>query len=281
MKDKKIGIIGAGVMGRGVAQRFATYGYNVYLIDIVEDVLKKAENEIRTNIRFMTMMKKVNVDVNEVMERIHYSTTYDILKDVDYVIENIPEKAELKKALYLEISKICREAIYLVNTSCISITDIGSYTRHPENVIGVHFMNPVPMKNFAEVIRGYYTTENTIGIINELLNSVEITCEIVNDSVGFVSNRVSHLYMNEAAWLVYEGVATAEQVDNIFKKGFGHTMGPLETADLIGIDTVVDSLEIIYNAYQDSKFRVCPLLKKMVSARLLGKKSGKGFYTYQ
>ena len=149
-----------------------------------------------------------------------------------------------------------------------------------EHIIGVHFMNPVPLKNFSEMIRGIYTSEGTITEVTSLLSDIGIKTEIINDSAGFVSNRISHLYMNEAAYLVYEGVATAKQIDTIFENGFGHKMGPLQTADLIGLDTVMDSLEVLYKEYQDPKFRVCPLLKQLVYAGKLGRKSGHGFFDY-
>jgi len=277
---KSIGIIGAGVMGKGVAQRFAQNSYKVILLDRNEEVLNSASQEILRNLRFMNMFQK-KFDIDEVISNISFTMSYSNLADVDYVIENVPEVQEIKKGVYIELEKVCKaECIYMVNTSCIPITLIGSFTERAEKVIGVHFMNPVPMKNFSEVIKGYYTTEETVADIKQLLDSIGISIEVINDSAGFVSNRLSHLFMNEAAFLVYEGVAAAEQIDNIFKNGFGHKMGPLETADLIGIDTVLDSLEILYKQYEDSKFRACPLLKKMVSAGLLGRKSGKGFYDY-
>ena len=206
---------------------------------------------------------------------------YDELNDMDFIIENVNEDIKTKERVYRNLEEVCKkECIYLVNTSCIPITLIGSYTNRAEKVIGVHFMNPVPMKNFAEVIKGWKTSEETIGNIKDLLEDVGIELEIVNDSAGFVSNRLSHLFMNEAAALVYEGVATAEQIDNIFKKAFGHKMGPLETADLIGVDTVLDSLKVLYEHYEDSKFKACPLLKQMVYAGFNGRKAGKGFYDY-
>jgi len=277
---KSIGVIGAGVMGKGVAQRFAQNGYKVILLDKNGEVLNSALQEISRNLRFMNMFQK-KFDLDEVMGNISVTMSYSDMEDVDYVVENVPEVQEIKKEVYIELEKVCKaECIYMVNTSCIPITLIGSFTKRAEKVIGVHFMNPVPMKNFSEVIRGCHTTEETVADIKQLLESIGISIEVVNDSAGFVSNRLSHLFMNEAAFLVYEGVATAEQIDNIFKNGFGHKMGPLETADLIGVDTVLDSLEILYKQYEDSKFRSCPLLKKMVSAGLLGRKSGKGFYDY-
>lgn len=276
----KIGVIGAGVMGKGVAHRFAQYGYEILLLDNNEEVLNQAKSLIKRDLRFRKMYDKT-IDVDAIMERIEVTSSYEDLSDVDFVIENVCEQEEVKKEVYISLEKVCKpECIYMVNTSCIPITRIGSYTNRPDRIIGVHFMNPVPMKDFAEVIKGWKTSEDTIEKVSSTLKSVGISCEIVNDSAGFVSNRLSHVFMNEAAFLVYEGVATAEQVDNIFKNAFGHKMGPLETADLIGIDTVVDSLAVLYKEYQDDKFRVCPLLKRMIEVNEVGRKSGKGFYQY-
>ncbi|WP_242655185.1 3-hydroxyacyl-CoA dehydrogenase family protein [Clostridium cellulovorans] len=170
--------------------------------------------------------------------------------------------------------------LFLVNTSCISITKIASLTKRPDKVIGTHFMNPVHIKTAVEAIKGFYTSEETIEKTKELLSKMGKEMIIVNDLPGFVSNRISHLFMNEAAFVVQDQVAAPAEVDAIFKKCYGHVMGPLETADLIGLDTVVDSLEVLYESYQDPKFKCCPLLKKMVDANLKGRKTGKGFYDY-
>lgn len=278
---KIVGIVGAGVMGTGVAQKFAQYGYDVKLVDLKEDVLKKSKKTINRDLMIKNMMSGEKVDAKKILEHIEVSTDYKILENADIVIENVPEVIEIKKAVYEEIEKYCKEdCCYLVNTSCIPITEIGSYTNRPDKVIGVHLMNPVTMQKFAEVIRGFYTSEKTIQYIKNVLTSVEIDCTVINDSPGFVSNRLSHLFMNEAANLVLEGVAEPEQIDKIFTEGFHHTMGPLHTADLIGLDTVVNSLEVLYESYQDPKYRCSPLLKKMVSAKLLGRKTGKGFFEY-
>jgi 3-hydroxybutyryl-CoA dehydrogenase len=169
----------------------------------------------------------------------------------------------------------------MVNTSCISITKIGAITKRPDRVVGTHFMNPVPMMKAVEVIKGFYTSEKTIQRTKDLLTSLNKEGIVVNDFPGFVSNRISHLMMNEAAFIVQDQVADIKTVDEIFKKCYSHKMGPLETADLIGIDTVVESLQVLYDSYQDPKFRCCPLLKKMVDAGLLGRKSGRGFYEYR
>lgn len=280
---KNIGVIGAGVMGSGVAHSFAQSGYQVVLLDISEDMLELSRQGISNNLRFRAFFSKSKdfEDSEKIMARITFSTDYQLLSDVDFVIENVTENWGVKKSVYEKIDGICKEnCIFMVNTSCISITKVGSLTKRPDKVVGTHFMNPVPMKTAVESIRGYHTSDDTLNQVGELLKTAGKEMIIVNDYPGFVSNRISHLFMNEAAFVVQDHVATPEDVDEIFKKCYGHTMGPLETADLIGLDTVVNSLEVLYECYQDSKFRCCPLLKKMVDAGLYGKKSGKGFYTY-
>lgn len=279
---KKIGVIGAGVMGKGVAQNLAQCGFDVVLVDLYEDVLERAKEDIYTSLRFYILFSKdKDLDPDLVLSKIQFTTDYDMLKDVDVVIENVVEDFEIKREVYEKIDKICNEdCIFLVNTSCISITKIAGHTGRPDKVIGTHFMNPVPMKTTIEAIRGYHTSKDTIEKTKELLKQMGKECILVNDLPGFVSNRLSHLLMNEAAYVVQDQVATPQEVDDIFKKCFGHKMGPLETADLIGLDTVMNSLNILYESYQDPKFRCCPLLKKMVEAGLYGKKSGRGFYTY-
>lgn len=280
----KVGIIGAGVMGVGVAHAFAQYDHDVVLVDLSEDILNKSKKEILKNVRFSNMFnkgKKIESS-DKLINKIQFTTNYSDLSDVDFIIENVPEILEIKLMVYKKLEEVCKEnCIYLVNTSCISITKIASVTKRNDKVIGTHFMNPVPMKKYVEAIKGYHTSEDTIEKVKELLSSIEKSVILVNDFPGFVSNRVSHLFMNEAAYTVQDGVSTAKQVDEIFKKCFEHKMGPLETADLIGLDTVVNSLDILYDSYGDPKFRCCPLLRKMVDAGLLGVKSKEGFYKYQ
>lgn len=279
----KIGVIGAGVIGSGVAQSFAQAGCLVILLDISEDVLSNSKTAINDNLRFRSFFSRSQEleDSELIMERIVFGTDYKLLEEVDFVIENVVENWKIKKEVYKQIDVICKAScIFMVNTSCISITKIAALTNRPEKVLGTHFMNPVPMKTAVEVIKGYYSSKETIAAVGSLLENSGKEMILVNDYPGFVSNRISHLFMNEAAFVVQDQVATPEDVDEIFKKCYGHTMGPLETADLIGLDTVVNSLEVLYESYQDPKFRCCPLLKKMVEAGLYGKKSGKGFYTY-
>lgn len=283
MDIKTVGVIGAGVMGIGVAQNLAQTNHQVILIDIAENILEKAKQNIRNNIRFQGFFNKKNVEKPEnVLPKILFTSDYQLLKNADFVVENVVEKWDVKKDVYAQIDVICPEhCIFAANTSAIPITRIGSITKRPAKVIGMHFMNPVPMKKIVETIRGYHTSDETIEIAKKFLSQMGKDCIIINDAPGFVANRLSHLFMNEAANLVMENIATPKDIDDIFKKCYGHAMGPLETADLIGLDTVVDTLQVLYENYQDSKFRCSPLLKKMVDAGLYGQKSGKGFYTYQ
>ncbi|TVX93372.1 3-hydroxyacyl-CoA dehydrogenase family protein [Paenibacillus agilis] len=280
---KVIGVIGAGVMGTGVAHNFALAGYDVVLVDISEEILTKAKAQIANNIRFQGLYNKdfTAEKPEAILNRISFTADYGLLKNADYVIENVPEKWEIKKEVYITLDSVCPEhCIFSVNTSCISITKVAALTNRPTKVIGAHYMNPVIMKPVVEVIKGFHTSEETIEATINLLATLNKEAIIVNDLPGFVSNRISHLMMNEAAFVVQDQIAEPKDVDDIFKKCFGHKMGPLETADLIGLDTVVHSLDILYDSYQDPKFRVCPLLRKMVEAGTHGRKTGQGFYSY-
>jgi 3-hydroxybutyryl-CoA dehydrogenase len=279
-----IGVVGAGVMGVGVAQNLAQAGYRVLLLDISEEILKRSREEITKNIRLQRLFSKAGnqESVDIIVERITLSTDFAPFADADFVIENVTEKWEIKKQVYAELDAVCpQHCMFAADTSAISITRIASVTKRPAQVIGMHFMNPVPMKSVVEVIRGYHTSEETIAMARELLASMGKECIIVKDMPGFVSNRVLMLTVNEAIFLIQDQVASAEEVDKIFKTCFGHMMGPLETADLIGLDTILYSIEVLYESFNDSKFRPCPLLKKMVDAGLHGRKSGQGFYTYK
>ncbi len=278
-----VGVVGAGVMGVGVAQNLAQAGYRVVLLDISEEILKRAKEEIAKNIRFQRLFARDagQESVDTIMERIRFTTGYSPFADADFVIENVTEKWEIKKEVHAQLDAVCPEhCIFAANTSAISITRIGSLTKRPAKVIGMHFMNPVPLKSMVEMIRGYHTSGETIATAKELLATMGKECVVVNDMPGFVSNRVLMLTVNEAVFLVQDQVASAEEVDKIFKSCFGHKMGPLETADLIGLDTILYSIEVLYESFNDSKYRPCPLLKKMVDAGLHGRKSGQGFYTY-
>jgi 3-hydroxybutyryl-CoA dehydrogenase len=289
MEIKKVGVIGAGVMGVGVGQNLAQSGMEAVLVDVSDEVLEHAKAEIRKNLRFQGMLQKQapptgttkKEDSATVLGRIQFTTRLEDLADVDFVVENVPEKWEIKRGIYPRIDAICPErTVFAVNTSCYSITRVGALTRRPDRVIGMHFMNPVPMKPMVEAIRGHHTSEATIETARQFLRQMGKDCILVNDMPGFVTNRILMLTINEAVYVLQDGVATAEQVDQIFKTCFGHKMGPLETADLIGLDTILYSIEALYESYSDSKYRPCPLLKKMVDAGLHGRKNGKGFYDY-
>ncbi|MEG4391406.1 3-hydroxyacyl-CoA dehydrogenase NAD-binding domain-containing protein [Microcoleus sp. BROC3] len=284
MNIQVVGVVGAGVMGIGVSQNLAQTGYQVILVDISEAILESAEQEIKKNIRFQTLFNKEKKtgSPDESVKKITFSTNYKLLDSADFVVENVTEKWDIKKEVYAQLDAICPErTVFAANTSAIPITRIASATKRHKNVIGMHFMNPVPMKSMVEVIRGYHTSDATIEIAKSFLAQMGKECIIVNDSPGFVSNRVLMLTINEAIFLLQERVASASDVDKIFKTCFGHKMGPLETADLIGLDTILLSIEVLYESFKDSKYRPCPLLKQMVEAGLYGQKSKQGFYVYQ
>jgi 3-hydroxybutyryl-CoA dehydrogenase len=282
MEIRTVGVVGAGVMGIGLAHNLAQTGHRVVLVDISDELLAAAREEIRKNLRFQGFFKKEKSDsADTILGRIETSTDIGALHDSDFVVENATEKWEIKKEIYPKMDAVCPErTVFAANTSAIPITRIASTTKRAPKVLGMHFMNPVPLKPMVEVIRGYHTTEETLATARQLLSQMGKDCIVVNDAPGFVSNRVLMLTVNEAVFLVQDGVATAEQVDQLFKTCFGHKMGPLETADLIGLDTILYSIEVLHECFNDSKYRPCPLLRKMVDAGLHGRKNGKGFYDY-
>jgi 3-hydroxybutyryl-CoA dehydrogenase len=209
------------------------------------------------------------------------TTDLEDVASCDFIIENVTEDWDVKKPLYEKLDRVVPpEICFGANTSCLSITQIAGATRRPANVVGIHLMNPVHLKPTVEVIRGFHTSDRTIDVLLRLFSRLNKEAIIVQDLPGFVSNRISHLFMNEAAYVLQDAVASADQIDLIFKKCFGHKMGPLETADLIGLDTVVRSLDVLYESYHDPKFRCCPLLRKLVHAGRLGRKTGQGFHRY-
>ncbi|WP_045118658.1 3-hydroxyacyl-CoA dehydrogenase NAD-binding domain-containing protein [Haliangium ochraceum] len=285
MELRKLGVIGAGTIGIGVAQALADSGIPVVLVDTAQPILDQAADEIRTNVRMQAFFRRDEGELaspDEILARIELTTDVQRLDDVDFVVENITENWPLKRALYERIDAICPErTVFAANTSAIPITQIGGATRRPDRILGMHFMNPVPLKSSVEVIRGFHTSDKTIAIADQLLEQMGKKSILVNDSPGFVSNRVLMLTVNEAIFLLHEGVSDAASVDRIFKECFGHKMGPLETADLIGLDTILYSLEVLYENFNDSKFRPCPLLRKMVHAGRLGRKTGQGFHTHR
>lgn len=269
-------------MGRGVAQNAATHGVRAVLVDCERVALDSALTEIHNGLRFSALFGKASGDAGLLMDRIEVCTDLERLNGAEYVVENITEDWALKQALYRSLDRICPPScVFAANTSALSITKIGALVSAPERVIGVHFMNPVPMTKTVEVIRGFHTSEQSLRKTEAMLTSLGKDWVLVNDSPGFISNRVLMLTINEAIFLLQERVAeNPESVDRVFKSCFGHKMGPLETADLIGLDTILRSLEVLLESYSDPKFRPCPLLKKMVDAGLHGRKSHRGFYEY-
>ena len=276
-----VGVIGAGVMGVGVAQNLAATGHDVILVDTSEQILADALATIARNCRMSRLMGGPTVDGEAVLAKISTGVGADAVAKADFVIENVPEDWAIKRQVFTELDAACGpDTLFVVNTSAIPITKVGAVTGRPDKVVGVHFMNPVPMKPTVELIPGFHTSAETVERTRGLLAAMGKKAVELKDSCGFISNRLSHVLMNEAAYLVYEGVATAEAVDEVFRSCFGHPMGPLETADLIGVDTVLYSVEVLYEHYNDTKYRPCPLLRQMTDAGLHGRKSGRGFYDY-
>jgi len=284
MQKKEIAIIGSGTMGTGVAQLFAQFGYNVLLVDISQNQLNKAEQVIRHHLHYLslTMQLSETCAVDTIISRIQFTTNYQDLNKYQFIIENITENWGKKAALYEIIREYCDIASIIgINTSAISISRAASVIGNPGRVIGIHFMNPAPMMPVVEVIKARHTSESTITQVGMILQDIKRKMVIVNDSPGFVTNRAMMLFVNEAIFMLQENVAEVQDIDNLFRQCFGHKMGPLQTADLIGLDTVLYSLETLAEGFADVKYRPCWLLKEMVYAGLLGQKSGQGFYQYE
>ncbi|QDQ28746.1 3-hydroxyacyl-CoA dehydrogenase family protein [Chitinimonas arctica] len=283
MSHLKIAVIGGGNIGSSLAFDCALRGQQVVVVERDADACEQSRARIEETASYAPLFSPLakGKAAQDILRQIVWTTELEAISDCQFVVENIPENIELKEALYRRMAGfIADDAVVAANTSCIPITKLGSFHSRPEQVIGVHFMNPVYMKHTVEVIVSLTTSDQTRDRCLAMLATLGKKSVVVKDGPGFVSNRISHLFMNEAAFSIQDGIAKPADVDTIFKECFGHKMGPLETADLIGIDTVVNSLDVLYQLFQDSKYRVCPLMRNMVDAGHVGRKSGKGFYSY-
>ena len=280
---RTIGVIGVGNIGSSVVADLVLHGLHAIAVDLTDATLDRARADILKAVRFAPLLSKGApiLTRDEVLGRVTFPTALNAAAACDFIIENVTEDWSIKEPVYRRLDELVpKHVCFGANTSCISITRIGGATRRPDKVVGMHLMNPVYLKPAVEVIRGRETSDETLATVNALFEQLKKEALVVGDSPGFVSNRISHLFMNEAICVLQDGIATAPQVDAIFKKCFGHKMGPLETADLIGLDTVMRSLDVLYDSFGDPKFRSCPLLRKMVAAGQCGIKSGRGFYPY-
>jgi 3-hydroxybutyryl-CoA dehydrogenase len=279
---KTVAVLGAGTMGNGIAHVFARAGYHVILRDVDQRFLDRGVETISKNLdREVKKGKLADADKPAVLGRINATTDQAKLATADFAVEAVPERLDLKLTVLREADSLLRPGVILAsNTSSISVTTLAAATKRPEQFIGMHFMNPVPVMTLVEVIRAIQTNDTTFATTIALCEKLEKKPVAANDAPGFVSNRVLMPMINEAAFCVMEGVATAEAVDTVMKLGMNHPMGPLELADFIGLDVCVDILDVLYKGFGDSKYRACPLLRKLVAAGWLGRKSGRGFYKY-
>ena len=282
IEQGSVGVVGAGTMGSGIAHVFARSGFAVVLCDVSAAQLERAQASIRANLgREVKKQKLTEPEAEAALARITWTTDRQALREVGLAMEAATERFELKRQIFEELDGLLSpEAILATNTSSISITRLAGVTKRPEQVIGMHFFNPVPVMALVEVIRGLQTSQATFEAVDGLARALGKTPVEVNDAPGFVSNRVLMPLINEAAYAVMEGVATAEAVDQVFQLGMAHPMGPLTLADFIGLDVCVDILRVLQEGHGDPKYRPCPLLVRMVDAGWLGRKSGRGFYAY-
>ena len=283
MAIQKVMVIGAGQMGSGIAQVCAQAGYEVILNDMKDEFFERGLNTITKNLaRDVEKGRKTEEEKSGVLARITKSLTIEDAKNADIIIEAAVENMDIKQSIFKQLDEIApKHAILATNTSSLPITEIAAVTKRPEQVIGMHFMNPVPVMKLVEIIRGLATSDEVFETVADMTKQLGKTGVEVNDFPGFISNRILLPMINEAIYALYEGVATKEAIDDVMKMGMNHPMGPLTLADFIGLDTCLSIMEILHEGLGDSKYRPCPLLRKYVAAGWLGKKSGRGFYIYE
>lgn len=283
MTIKKVMVIGAGQMGSGIAQVFAQSGFNVLLNDTKPEALDKGMQRIETLLeRNVSKERMTEEEKQATLDRLRPSNDLNDAHDCDFTIEAVVENMDVKTSVFQTLDNVTPDhAILATNTSSLPITEIASVTKRPSQVIGMHFMNPVPVMKLVEIIRGLQTSDETYQAVEDAAKHLNKTSVKVNDAPGFAANRILMPMINEAVFALHEGVASKEDIDTVMKLGMNHPMGPLTLADFIGLDTCLYIMEVLYEGYADSKYRPCPLLRKYVKAGWLGKKSGKGFYTYE